>query len=159
MHIVNGEILEICVISEEDGQSRGGDTRRDLNLGQTNDAMDESVSLRLETYSKRREAALQKLTSDLRIAQMTHQFLTDRSLLQQVLLARFDSQDPEQILAHAGFERVEGSFDFLLTKTLAKDDVRNLESHIVALKAQKEQLERDSPGTIWTSDLEKLKRG
>lgn len=125
-----------------------------------NEILREFVSVRLDLYVKRRDHLLKVLRDKLPYHFNVVKFINMQCLNTPTPDLRRKSDDEcTQLLIKHGFEKIKGSFDYLLNLPIASITMTHAKKHeqdLEKLKQQIAELEDMTAKEMWMTDLEKL---
>ena len=121
----------------------------------------EFVGVRLELYQKRREYILSKLKNQLPYHENVVRFI--RQQCEEIPLPDLRRKTPEEcdvLLDGQKFDRIKGSFDYLMDlpiKSLTLKNAQKQENDLEELRAKIAELDRKTPSGLWLEDLARLR--
>lgn len=125
-----------------------------------NAILNEFVGVRLELYGKRREFMLSELKSRLPYHENVVRFIKQQCESTPVPdLRRKSPEECDALLEEEKFEKIKGSFDYLLDLPIKSLTLKNAQKHendLENLKARIVELESKTPSGMWLEDLSKL---
>jgi DNA topoisomerase-2 len=115
---------------------------------------------RMSLYEKRHEYLLSELKDKNRVLKDKLRFLRD-VMSGDLNIQKVDEKELDIEMEEKGFQKVDGSFEFLLgmsMRSFSKQKLDHLMSQIEEYRSQIKELKRQTPKDLWKRDLVKLEK-
>ena len=123
--------------------------------------LDVFIKIRLEFYKKRKDYLLKSLKSD--IEQLLSKYLFVKGIVDGSIVVSKKTKDEitKQLEAIPKIMKLDGTYSYLLAMpihSLTKEKMEELKSQIQAKKAEHDAVKQKTIETMWTDDLQELKK-